>query len=106
RAHQPGNTAARGRLCGASDRLMRAGGGPALRPANGWQENCKCAACAWLAEHRDFALVRIGDPLADGQPQPTAMKVAVTGLVGAVEPFEDMRARLRWDADARVGHTE
>jgi hypothetical protein len=50
----------------------------------------------------DPAVVRVGDPLRNREPQPSAAHSAGSGLVGAVKPVENVREILVCNADAGI----
>ena len=54
----------------------------------------------------DPPAVRLGDHLADCQAEPGPADLAAAGVVGAVEPFEDVGERFGRDAGAGVVHAE
>src|SRR6266853_5847285 len=60
------------------------------------------------ALHLDAPAMRLGDPLADGEPQPRPRPLAGAGArgIGTVEPVEDVRYVARRDADPCIGDGE
>src|SRR5438445_12873230 len=58
------------------------------------------------AQGARLSAVRPGDLLDDREPDPRAARLARSGLLAAVEPFEDARHVFRGDPLAGVGHRE
>src|SRR5260370_12183030 len=58
------------------------------------------------AFHRDGAAEQIHITLDNGQAEPGVGAIGMPGRIGVIKPLEDVRARLRRDADAGVAHLD